>query len=271
MITKPLRISKINWGNPLTEGLAFFAPLNEMAGAPFNVLPAPNPAVTMGSASWGARGVIQPAASVAPRWSTTAGEVGLNNFTVLLITDCPAGAAFSYMCSNRLGADSNQFWGLCSNLNAGGSVASGYIAFVGINGGAIKQNANTNSAVLDGTVKVIVGVKSGGRYGTLYVDGKAFPTVDAASYTYSSGLNTLGLGMYFTGTNYSSPATHQMLAVWNRALSPAEVAAISANPWQLLAQSSASRIMRMLTAVPGGFSGVSRGRTLAGISRGRLL
>ena len=270
MITKPLRISKINWGNPLTEGLAFFAPLNEMAGAPFNVLPAPNPAVTMGSASWGARGVIQPAASVAPRWSTTAGEVGLNNFTVLLITNCPAGAAFSYMCSNRLGADSNQFWGLCSNLNAGGSVASGYIAFVGINGGAIKQNANTNSAVLDGTVKVIVGVKSGGRYGTLYVDGKAFPTVDAASYTYSSGLNTLGLGMYFTGTNYSSPATHQMLAVWNRALSPAEVAAISANPWQLLAQSSASRIMRLLTAATG-FSGVSRSRTLAGISRGRLL
>ncbi len=163
----------------------------------------------------------------------------------------------------------NNWWGLCNNLNGGGGAQSGYIAFLGVNGSNIRFNANTNASVLDGNPKIIIGTKKG-TTATMYVDGKQYGTAATGTYDHSSGLGAMGCQLYYLSVNYSAPATHQMLAVWNRALSPAEVAAISANPWQLLAQSSASRIMRLLTAATG-FSGVSRCRTLAGISRGRLI
>jgi len=262
MITKPLRISRINLANPLTQGLAFFAPLNEMAGAPRDLVTGSLAGGTV--PTWTARGMTCKQ-TTPPMWSTTAAHIGNGDFSAMYCGGLVSNAnADNYALSSCNGAASTGMFNLGQN---------GYMLFAVFNGAAWVGITNpVNYPVNTAVNNIWVGVrKNAGTEFYLYLNGVQVAAATVAAIALAT-TGKLGCGAYNSGAvnTYVSSAERVAAGFWNRALSPAEVASISANPWQLLAQSSASRIMRLLTAATG-FSGVSRCRTLAGISRGRLI
>ena len=248
MIAKPLRISRLDKGNPLAKGLTFCSPLNEMAGVPRDI--AGGAALTFPAGiTWGANGLNVAAAT---GHFSTPYAVKPSAVTILIRFTVTASIASAQGVFSIAAAYSN---------------GSPWV-YLQINGTALKWYATnaylTGKNIIIGQECTAVITYDGTWRG--YYDG----VKDATSYT-GVGANPAGSLIVGNGYQANPVASIACCAAWNRALSQSEIASISANPWQLLAQSSASRIMRMLTAVPGGFSGVSRGRTLAGISRGRLL
>ena len=238
MITKPLRVSRLNWANPLTRGLTFFAPLNEMAGAPRDLVTGTPAGGTV--PTWTGRGMtckqILP-----PLWITTAANVGLGDFTAMYCGGMVnSNNSDNYSFGNCDGGTLPSYW-----LNLG---QQSYAIF-GVYGGGwrgVPQTYPTDTSVNN----VWIGVrKNAGTEFYLYLNGALIVSNLAATAMSLAANSRLGFAGYGsnTGTTYQSASEHVAAGFWNRALSPAEIATLSANPWQLLAQSSARSILDRLS------------------------
>ena len=264
MITKPLRISKIDWGNPLTRNLISYIACNEMAGVPSDLVPG-SKGDGIGGFTWGTNGLYTNAGGSNILFNNTIINIGTGNFTLMSLCSVNSSATISAVPILLFQGSAYVYLG----LNRGGSTPTPMSGkfMLGTYNGTTNQVADTvGTSFCDGKLHTYAGIKNN-NVGSLYFDGLA-ATV---------GTNTIG-SHNITGGNppqsrLAAPAaglqhTISYAAAWNRALTPAEIAQLHANPWQLLAQSSASRLLRLLSAP---FSGVSRGRSLIGISRGRML
>lgn len=140
----------------------------------------------------------------------------------------------------------------------------------------VRDTANTNQEVSGGTWAsasdaILCGTRSeAGNFQKMYVNGLEANTAAATAMGSVAfdrwavgGLRRNTDGLYLTGAVY-------LAAVWNRALSPAEVKSLSDNPWQIFAPANRSWA---LEAPAGGSSstitqanGASTTSTLAGSS-----
>ena len=265
MITKPLRISRINWGNPLTRGLVVCCALNEMAGNPANLVTA-TPGLLSNSA-WTPEGVKFPSSigngytdlvsngsSVLPTGPCTV-VIRRRKFDGTLVN----GAAFGRRSST--GIPSTRLGALIPYTD--GTVYWDY-------GGATAGVTRLTAAGLTNFTKWTTWTFTVGTRGMEIWQGPDLRAANVAKPTRTNDSAPWGMGQNDGASGYCDWAETSLVCVYNRQLSAAEIAQLNANPWQLLAQSSPSRIMRMLSAAAG-FSGVSRGRMLSGISRGRMI
>jgi Concanavalin A-like lectin/glucanases superfamily len=263
VIIKPLRISRVNWGNPLASGLVFCAPFNEMAGNALDIVSGTASTVT-GLPQWGTEGMTYPLDSM----HTFAGVPDssfLGPFTIIARLQISNTTGYKDIFNKCLagGATNN----LVDFYVNGASIA---IARANTNAKSFMSTAGLLTVNKFSTISVVVPGSQIDVAPTIYRDGIMQPTpngtgggtgtVIGSSQPVSIG-NRSNLSLDMVGTI-------DYVMVWSRTLSTVEIMSVSANPWQLLAQSNARSILSKLLPSP---PGVSRGRSLSGISRGRMI
>ena len=141
-------------------------------------------------------------------------------------------SAFALMIGDGVANGSAQIR-LGLNTSATGDADAGRIALVEYGGGIYKaQLATTAATYVDGNLHVYGAVRNGADV-SMWFDG-----AKVASNSAASGSVTPEQRIYVSGSGHASTASvnKQVLAlVWLRALSATEMAAVSANPWQLFA------------------------------------
>jgi Concanavalin A-like lectin/glucanases superfamily len=239
VITKPLRVSRINWGNPLAEGLVFCAPFNEIAGAPIDLVSGAA-SVISGSPVWGATGLVYPLDAM-HTWANVSDSHFLGSFTVI--------SRFSI--SNIIGY--KDIFNKCLTGGATNNLIDLYAN--GTSVALVRANTLPRTFTCTGvlavdtprTIAVVVSSDQIESTPVMYRDGRLLAgsgsggtgTVTGSSQAVNIG-NRSNLSLDMVGT-----IEYTML--WNRALTAAEVAAVSVNPWQLLAQSSTRSILAKLS------------------------
>lgn len=235
----------INWGNPLTQGLACVMPFNEGSGGIIkNVLaPANNPngdpvfvnsntqQSTGTNIGWkyGNRGVgafQTPANGTGLLWNDPASLAYADDFTLFAIASIDGNSATtrSLMANYEGGSTNIVQWGLDSSNNM--------FCHVGnlTNTGAAGTNLPVNVGALRAFALTRVG--SGGAI-KFYLDG----TLDQSTTdTSSPGWATAGKWHTLDNTNGNVNWSGQITCfyIWKgRALTDTEVASVSADPWQL--------------------------------------
>lgn len=142
--------------------------------------------------------------------------------------------AYTPVFSQRRISPNKQCGFLFNSNGVSPSAGSGKIEVFAFDGGSIPFCTSTSASVVDGEWHVFVGRMSG-AIGRLYRDGAILSSTQTSTSIgnwYDSAqevtIGRLG-GAYESGR--ATPLA--LVAVWDRALSDAEVAEISANPWQL--------------------------------------
>lgn len=93
------------------------------------------------------------------------------------------------------------------------------------------------------TPRVIVGVRKSSSNHALYVNGKFDSSSGAsAAGTFNDTAALIGGDAQDTNSSLSGTASVPLVLLWNRPLSDAEIAAISANPWQVISPPQKSTI-----------------------------
>jgi hypothetical protein len=260
---QPQQATQIEWGNPIARGLALAA--NPGAGA-FDLANNRNATASNGmTRGAGALGVGFKAAansSLGMRFAdsrmASSDGAGTGDFTYLVIANPKPSTTREMLIASQNGAQ--EFY-LCANIAVAGSTAtSGRLsAFTNVGG---SSGAETNGYI-DGAPHVY-GYSRAGAIGSLYADGRlvAGATVlqaqmwSATSSDYVGGYNSAGFG--------TSNSVFLVLG-WNRALSNAEIAVISANPWQLF--KAPARRLWLASAATGAPVGATLAATLATLTR----
>ena len=260
MITKPLRISRVNWSNPLTRGLIICCAINEMAGNPANIVTA-NPGV-LGNGVWTPDGVKFPSA-------TSNYYVDLLS-TGLSLPTGPCTVMVRYRKLDSVNRVSSAFGrrgapSLTTRLGCLLPYSDGTIYWD--YGGATAGTTRLVAAGLTGFTQWSNWAFTVGTRGMeIWRDGLLVAS-NAANPTRVNDGSPWGLGQNDSPSGASDVTETSLVYLFNRQMSATEIRNLNANPWQLLTQSSARSILARLTQ---SFTGVSRGRILSGISRGRL-
>ena len=224
----------------------FYSPLNEMAGPARELVSNSTPIMPNYTGTWDSNG-LRMDAQYAPRWKCPYNGT-TDEITTLVFSEF-APTTNKYYLSNMDGTAVSPPAGMWV-LGTIGTTNYGFNMWNG--GGWVNLNV---TGVNDNLPHVYMGVKrmSGSSMVlAVYKDGilgaQSSPTTN---YNISSALQSIGFGPFGGDTaswsTYQGVGTRRVAAVWNRALSPAEIASISANPWQLLAQSSARSILDRLS------------------------
>jgi Concanavalin A-like lectin/glucanases superfamily len=264
VIAKPLRISKIDRGNPLSSGLVFCSAFNEMAGNARDLITGAS-ATSAGNPVWSKTGMMFDGVSANQSFAVSDANM-CGALTILIRADI---------------ANSATYRTLISKSQTDGGSYTPFDIYVGNSGNYIACNRSNltyrytrsaNYAITPGKMQSIVITFSSGNIaipGQWYTDG--IPTISniMGSGTGNASGNSVPISFIRADSGTKASGNFECAMIWNRSLSYAEVVSISTNPWQILAQSSPSRIMRLLSA--SGFKGVSRGRGMAGTSRGRMV
>jgi len=256
---KPPPGTPINWRHPLAQGLVACWPLNESSGTPYEL--ANNRAASgIINATW-APSPVGPSLSFAGNGyvqyigSYLCNTVYTPPFTILAWFNTTSSGAASRIINFGNTGTTTPIVGLVWNSSIANSIA-----------GLYRSDANSTSyyetynAYNDGKWHCAVGVFVAGVAPAVYVDG-APPTsggnaVGTVSGTCTQNVLTIGaltrtsVTLYFTG-GINSPM------VWNRALSPADIASITANPWQIYATPAFNRLLHSAGGVVQDPSGVA--------------
>ena len=221
---------QIRWRISLAQGLCFLAEFG------------PSPGIDRVSGSGfeqAGEGVLVPTTrgqgrkfAQTQRWSSsaliTSEGAGSGDYTLLSVSAPVAEGVVSAIFSFCGASNGGQCY-ILANTNAGYGAASGNIAF-----GNFPGALGTVAGVVDGNPHVFVLVRRGG-VATLYVDGIERGSV-SASGDVIDGLGRFSVeGIAGYGGWYSANTTHIREGAWNRALEPAEIVKVSANPAALFA------------------------------------
>ena len=241
MITKPLRISRIDWRNPLARGLVVCCALNEMAGNPANLVTA-TPGLLSNSA-WTPEGVKFPSSigngytdlvsngsSVLPTGPCTV-VIRRRKFDGTLVN----GAAFGRRSST--GIPSTRLGALIPYTD--GTVYWDY-------GGATAGVTRLTAAGLTNFTKWTTWTFTVGTRGMEIWQGPDLRAANVAKPTRTNDSAPWGMGQSDGASGYCDWAETSLVCVYNRQLSAAEIAQLNANPWQILAQSSPGSILNKL-------------------------
>lgn len=220
----------IDWGNPITKGLAFA--VNHIDGS--------NNVVTNNVATLSANSVravndrgrslyttAQPYAASWPGVISTSDGIGTGDFTLLSFSKPVSEANISALLSQSTGSGSVPQAYLLANTNSGFGASAGAISF-GVTNALIQA-----SSVVDGNSHVFVGIRQGAN-GIIDVDGiNQTTTALSGADIYTAGTSIIlasGINGY---TTWTRAHPHFLQLAWNRALTQAERYSIGKNPWQV--------------------------------------
>lgn len=233
--TKPPMGARIDYSSPLAAGIIFCTPLNETGGAPSELMTGristPGIAPTW---TYGQKGPALNAAATInvenfqfandARYVPTPSELTIAavSFPITLATDT-INAIIS--CN---GAFSMHYESFAGHGFAGFALANW-------SGG----NENIRYLNVDPSVNawhVFVGVITGSSPSAIYLDGvsKATSTTSAVSaQVLTNPVYILGNGV--AGVKSTLKGRHELIVMWNRALTAAEIVQFTANPYQIFA------------------------------------
>jgi len=230
----------IDWGNPLTRGLA----VAWTASNPIIELVTNTKASTNNALSQPARRGIASKCSLGQTnvefaskdRITTSNGVGTGSFTLLAFCDPVNSGVVEHVFCQKNDAGGSPFAQatLVANSSAGGGATTGSFEFFCYNAsiGSLQVSAFTP---LDGKYHMFVGRRNGSEM-TLWVDGLLVATTSVGgtmAITQSGVPRYLAIGSRGNGTTESYTQSVVTAQAWNRALSAAEIASISENPWQI--------------------------------------
>ena len=174
----------------------------------------------------------------------TADGIGLNNFTLMVCANPAAGSgAVQHLIAQKNdagGAPYSQCF-ISSNADNTNTYSSGGVTFGTYGkepGGVTSSSMVSKASVCDGNFHVFAGVRrftSGSNSDhILYVDGVVGATSNLVNRDLiETPTRYLAIGSRGNGTTESFNDKIVFAYAWNRALSDAEVAQVSENPWQL--------------------------------------
>lgn len=255
--TQPQSGARIDWSNPLTKDLCFC--VNGVDGS-LDLVSGKRASTTKPTiATVEGVGISATAGTYALEWphapivGSTGG--GSGNATLMAIANPAASALGGTLIGQAMSGSPYAQIQLMANLDGlTGSSSSGVATIESYNSG--NTGAANASGVIDGLMHVFVGVKYSTYENThkLYVDGVDKST--ASAYIGNFGIaasSRITVGGEAYGTTRSVNAAIPFAAAWNRALSAAEVIALSNNPWQIFADNK-KPIFIGVGAAPSGLS-----------------
>lgn len=221
-LSQPQNLTGVDWGNPITRGLIALVDGVSRRDLMQTALPTSYNGAQLGASSGLAMGYEtgQFASFAFANRSRIANQLSVFSFTDYTASGSPN----SFLFGDTEAAGTGYNFGLYSNglqwlsfVKTGGSGASA-------SGGTFGQRRRfAHSFTYDGT-----SIRQ-------YLDGVA------AGVTAKTGnVDTGAFGLNINRWNAGSPHAGRFFvgAVWNRALTPAEIVSLSANPWQLFAPQS---------------------------------
>ena len=230
---QPQVAERVDWGNPLAARLIVASSpgrsgYNAVDGQRLIVTTQTAPSPTL-------RGIaLDHSAGANAAYFPAALPSGGTAYTMLTIAASvnEARSAYALMIGDEVANGNSQArLGLNTALNGDG--AAGKFALVEYGGGAYRAQIEASTInYVDGNLHVYGAVRNGSDV-SLWFDGAM-----VASNSAAAGSITPAQRVYVSGSGNLSTASvnKQVLAlVWLRALSAAEMAAVSANPWQLFA------------------------------------
>ncbi len=232
--SQPKESFEIDWSNPITRGLVFaFTPNSDR-----NLVDGLAPFYTSGTAKKDA-GI----------------ELGLTSTAYSAVWKVPA---FTNNCSLLLRASAIQTGGHLSAVSSTAVESGHFLSYEASNWNMFSEGGNgypcAKRADPFGTaqgLRTVIGVNTDRSLRDIYVNGLKGST---STLTQPNTLmNQVGFGFIDRTTYFTTPLTkcYNQAAIWNRALSEAEIKSLSDNPWQIFAPRE-SRLF-----VPAGGGGTS--------------
>ena len=239
MTTKPLRISRTDRSNPLTQGLIICCALNDLSGNPVNAATSARGA--LGNGVWTVDGIkipvttagnyvdLIPAGSVLPTGPCTV-MVRYRKLDSVNRVSSALGRRGAPSLTTRLGcllpySDGTIYW------DYGGATAGvTRLSVAGLTG--FTQWSNWAFTV-------------GTRGMEIWRDGLLVAS-NAANPTRVNDGSPWGLGQNDSTGGTTDIAETALVYLFNRQLSAAEIRQLNTNPWQLLSQSSAVSVLKKL-------------------------
>lgn len=233
---QPLGAAPINWSNPITRGLVYAAvpgiPLNLVDGVSTSQVS--TTAIALAARSKGLLVTDGAYGYPAPASSTSLGaQFDINVLTAFILAqqNVETNSSVSFLRGNGSGAPT---WGvgLHGGSNKGPYVMLGSYSYA--------PTADFGTPL----VPRAVAITGDGATATVYYEGKL---ITSGAYTPATNqYDPANQRQVFFGAknqNNSASATFPFVGLlWNRPLSPAEIASISANPWQVF--KSPQRVMK---------------------------
>lgn len=214
----------IDWDQPLCQGLQIAIPFNEGSGSPYELVNNVAP-LTVSNLGW---------ASGADGWQTT-----YNGSSTKLLYPAPE-------FNIATGSGMSVLWrGLTTSLSSGGCLVERgqnnlYWCLI-ITGGAIILRGSasspratwTISGINTGALNTFVATDNAVQTNNMYVNGVLVSATTNAAHPPIDSTSPIAVGYNYNANNEYLTGAISLILVWNRVLSGAEVASISANPWQI--------------------------------------
>lgn len=246
---QPQTAAGVDWGNPLSQALSFawnaFAPTIDVVSNSAGTISGGS---TTGASTKGIAFSSSAGVSNGINFGSSYKPIKANstNYTILsLAKPVPNGSGVRqtfWAQGDDGGSPFRQYTLMADGAGAGvGSIELQQYD------GAVIALAYSNTLAVNNQWRAFVGRRSGST-ADVFVDGKN--ATISSSGTYGVSVDTTG-PTYVSGVSGQSRALvsgNALVLVWNRALSDAEIASVSANPWQLFAP----RTQRIWTAASGG-------------------
>lgn len=228
----------------LAAGLVGLWPLNEGGGSPCDA----------------ASGTVASSNSAAWVGSPSGAALGFNGTTQSV--NCGANPAWSITGPFSVAFLGNPAVGVAQNVvefrttgNTGGfsliATSASLISLITGNGGTVRSAPSSASAVDGGWHLFSASMASTGSGGaTIYRDGVPWGTGLIGAFPGPNGVN-YHLGVNPGGTAAFLNGSLALVAIWGRALSDQEHAALARNPWQLFAPRRYYSLLRAAAPPPG--------------------
>ena len=233
---QPQRPKDIAWNNPICKGLCVAVvgsnPVNSCDNRNASINQAKKLGNKIGSVFQCATGQQN------VEWANyqpilTNNGAGTGDFTMMVYANPAAGGGATQSLfaqkNDAAGAPYAQT-GIYANAVSGGSYGSGSLEFLIYNGGPTYADL---PGVIDGNWHLFAAVRKGITL-TLYSDATSTSS-SLSALSISQAGRYLAIGSQGNTTVSASSAQIGYAYAWNRALSAAEIAGISANPWQIFA------------------------------------
>lgn len=238
MTQQPQFACDIDWGNPITRDIA----LCKAGGIDIDLANKTLPAFVGLSK-------LPTTAGVGDKYDTSiagaGAQYGTKQFikgfplTIFALTKSSASSFIGAIFSQRYGSGSFEQIDFMLNGNSGVTASSGYLGvYCRTTGGSVVAAAHSIGAVVDGvhTYACTMEVSASGL--TMYRDGVPLSVSSSVvtSGAIASANQKTSLGNFAdagASTAYINYCPTHLVLAFNRALSPAEIKSLSANPWQI--------------------------------------
>lgn len=244
---QPQGVVQIDWSNPICRSLGFAstgdftfdaATVTRLAAAPGSgTISQATAKVGRGTAFTGNAAISSPRAALKN-----------GDMTVLFVGNPTSGAGFTSNIFSQSGAAGAVWFG--ANTDEFNGIVPGQLT-LGLLQTGVDRSSIKAAGATDGTLSCYLIKKTAGT-GAAFKNGKALTTVTTGSLLGApcAAADTTSIGGDNANSGSSFNASMFLVLVFNRALSDAECASISANPWQIF-RSIARSLPASLLVVPG--------------------